>query len=132
MKSTIKKTRFPSKRNPAFIIPFLLFLLFSYLLTLSGLLILSLLLYKLSISESAVNIGIIVIYIFSTFLTAYLCGRKMKKKKFLWGILLGTSYFLVLLLISLITKQTNVILGTNVLTAYMLCAGAGTLGGMLA
>ena len=39
---------------------------------------------------------------------------------------------LVLLIISLITNQSNVILGTNVLTSFMICAGAGTLGGMLA
>jgi putative membrane protein (TIGR04086 family) len=56
----------------------------------------------------------------------------MKTKKFLWGFLLGTSYFLVLLVISLITNQSNVILGTNVLTSFIICTGAGTLGGMLA
>ncbi len=132
MNRNFKKSRLPMQGNPVYLITFSLFLLLSYLITIGGLLLLALLLYKISLSESAVNIGIIVIYILSTFLTSFICGRKMKKKKFLWGFLLGASYFLVLLVISLITNQSNVILGTNVLTSFMICAGAGTLGGMMA
>lgn len=132
MNHSFKKNRFPTQGNAVYLITLSLFLLLSYLITIGGLLLLALLLYKIPLSESAVNIGIIVIYILSTFLTAFICGRKMQKKKFLWGFILGTSYFLVLLVISLITNQSNVILGTNVLTSFMICAGAGTLGGMLA
>lgn len=132
MNRNFKKSHLPIQGNPVFLIPFSLFLLLSYLITIGGLLLLALLLYKIPLSESAVNIGIILIYILSTFLTSFICGKKMKTKKFLWGFLLGTSYFLVLLIISLITNQSNVILGTNVLTSFMICAGAGTLGGMLA
>lgn len=132
MNHSFKKNRFPTQGNAVYLITLSLFLLLSYLITIGGLLLLALLLYKISLSESAVNIGIIVIYILSTFLTAFICGRKMQKKKFLWGFILGTSYFLVLLVISLITNQSNVILGTNVLTSFMICVGAGTLGGMLA
>lgn len=132
MNHGFKKNKFPSRGNAIYLITLALFLLLSYLITIGGLLLLALLLYKIPLSESAVNIGIIVIYIFSTFLTAFICGRKMQKKKFLWGFILGSAYFLVLLVISLITNQSNVILGTNVLTSFMICAGAGTLGGMLA
>ncbi len=132
MNRNFKKNCFPTQGNAVYLITLSLFLLLSYLITIGGLLLLALLLYKIPLSESAVNIGIIVIYILSTFLTAFICGRKMQKKKFLWGFILGTSYFLVLLVISLITNQSNVILGTNVLTSFMICAGAGTLGGMLA
>lgn len=132
MNHGFQKTRFPSQGNAIYLITLSLFLLLSYLITIGGLLLLALLLYKIPLSESAVNIGIIVIYILSTFLTAFFCGRKMQKKKFLWGFILGSSYFLVLLIISMLTNQSNVILGTNVLTSFMICAGAGTLGGMLA
>lgn len=132
MSHRLTKPHFPMQSNAAYLITFSLFLLLSYLITIGGLLILALLLYKIPLSDSAVNIGIIVVYILSTFLTAFICGKKLKKKKFLWGFILGTSYFLVLLIISLITNQSTVILGTNVLTAFMICAGAGTLGGMLA
>ena len=132
MNHKIKKNKFPSQGNAIYFITLALFLLLSYLITIGGLLLLALLLYKIPLSESAVNIGIIIIYIFSTFLTSFICGKKMQKKKFLWGFILGSAYFLVLLAISLITNQSNVILGTNVLTSFMICAGAGTLGGMLA
>lgn len=132
MNRKFRKNRLPVQGNPVYLITFSLFLLLSYMITIGSLLLLALLLYKIPLSESAVNIGIIVIYILSTFLTAFICGRKMKKKKFFWGFLLGTSYFLILLVISLVTNQSNVILGTNVLTSFMICAGAGTLGGMLA
>lgn len=132
MNRNFKKSRISSQGNAVYLITLSLFLLLSYLITIGGLLLLALLLYKIPLSESAVNIGIIVIYILSTFLTAFVCGKKMQKKKFLWGFVLGTSYFLVLLVISLITNQSNVILGTNVLTSFMICAGAGTLGGMVA
>ena len=132
MNHGFKKSRFPSQGNAVYLITLALFLLLSYLITIGGLLLLALLLYKIPLSESAVNIGIIVVYILSTFLTAFVCGKKMQKKKFLWGFVLGSAYFLVLLAISLITNQSNVILGTNVLTSFMICAGAGTLGGMLA
>ena len=132
MNHNFKKKRLSPQGNAVYLITLSLFLLLSYLITIGGLLLLALLLYKIPLSESAVNIGIIIVYILSTFLTAFICGRKMQKKKFLWGFILGTSYFLVLLVISLITNQSNVILGTNVLTSFMICAGAGTLGGMLA
>ena len=132
MNHGFQKTRFPSQGNAIYLITLSLFLLLSYLITIGGLLLLALLLYKIPLSESAVNIGIIVIYILSTFLTAFFCGRKMQKRKFLWGFILGSAYFLVLLIISMLTNQSNVILGTNVLTSFMICAGAGTLGGMLA
>lgn len=132
MNHGLKKNRFPTQGNTVYLITLSLFLLLSYLITIGGLLLLALLLYKIPLSESAINIGIIVIYILSTFLTTFICGRKMQHKKFLWGFILGTAYFLVLLVISLITNQSNVILGTNVLTSFMICAGAGTLGGMLA
>ncbi len=132
MNRNFKKSRISSQGNAVYLITLSLFLLLSYLITIGGLLLLALLLYKIPLSESAVNIGIIVIYILSTFLTAFVCGKKMQKKKFLWGFVLGTSYFLILLVISLITNQSNVILGTNVLTSFMICAGAGTLGGMVA
>lgn len=119
-------------QNMVYVISFLLILTFSYIITIAGLLLLALLLYKIPLTDSSVNIGIIIIYIFSSFFGAFLCGKRMQNKKFIWGFLLGCSYFLVLLIISFITNQSTVILGTNVFTAFIICSAAGTLGGMLA
>jgi len=94
--------------------------------------LLAFLLYKIPLADSAVNIGIIIIYIISTFLAAFICGRKMKQKKFIWGFLLGIAYFAVLFIISLITRQSLDTLNNNIITAFLICAASGTLGGMLA
>lgn len=126
------KSRFPMQDNTVYAITFLIFLLSAYFITLVGLLILALLLYKVPLADSAVNIGIVVIYILSTFLASFICGRKLKKKKYLWGFLIGTAYFLILLLISFVTSKSTGGLSGNVLTTFIICAGAGTLGGMLA
>lgn len=127
-----QRTQIPIQNHAVYIVTFLIFLLLAYVITIGGLLVLAFLLYKIPLSDSAVNIGIVVIYTLSTFLTAFICGKKLQKKKFLWGLLLGAAYFLILLIISLITNQSTVSLGSNALTAFLICAGSGMLGGMLA
>ena len=126
------KTGFSLQNNSFYIVSFLIFLLLAYMITIDSLLILALLLYKIPLSDSAVSIGIVIIYILSTFLASFICGRKMKQKKFVWGLLIGIAYFLVLLIISFITNQSVGTFGSNAVTAFLICAGAGTLGGMLA
>lgn len=132
MNSHSTKSRLSMPNNSINVATFLFFLLLAYLITISGLLLMAFLLYKIPLADSAVNIGIIIIYIVSTFLAAFFCGRKMKQKKFIWGFLLGISYFAILFIISFITKQSLDTLGNNIITAFLICVGSGTLGGMLA
>jgi len=132
MNSHSTKSKLSMPNNSIYIVTFLLFLLLAYLITIGGLLLMAFLLYKIPLSDSAVNIGIVIIYIISTFLSAFICGRKMKQKKYIWGFLLGISYFIILFIISLITKQSLDSLGNNTITAFLICVGSGTLGGMLA
>lgn len=111
---------------------FLLKLLaFSYILTAVFLLILSMLLYKFRLSETIINIGIVVIYIAATFLTGFLAGKKTGTKKYLWGLLLGAGYFLILTFISLIINHGISDFSGNFLSTLFLCVGSGMLGGML-
>ena len=132
MNRNIPKVRMPMQKNPAVAIIFMIFLLLAYVITTVGLMILAFLLYKFPLDESAVSIGIIIIYIFSTFLTSFICGKKCKKRKFLWGLGIGSAYFVILLLLSLLMNESVVSLGTNVVTSLLICAGSGMLGGMLA
>lgn len=132
MKRNIPKMRMPLQKNPAAAIIFMLFLLLAYVFTTVGLMVLAFLLFKFSMGESAVSAGVIVIYILSTFLASFICGRKCKSKKFLWGLAIGSSYFVILLLLSLVINESVVALGTNVVTSMLICAGSGMLGGMLA
>ena len=107
-------------------------LLFSYVLTAGLLILLALLLYRFSLQEKIVNIGIIVIYIAVTFLAGLLAGKRAGSRKFLWGLCMGTLYFAVLALVSLAVNRSIADVATNFVTVFCLCAGSGMLGGMLA
>lgn len=106
-------------------------LLFSYILTGGLLLLLALLLYRFGLSEKIVSIGIILIYIGTTFFAGFVTGKKMKTRKFLWGLLLGSAYFIVLVIISLVVNRSIGDMTDSFLTTLVLCAGGGMLGGML-
>jgi putative membrane protein (TIGR04086 family) len=106
-------------------------LLLSYILTAGMLLILAFLLFKLNLTEKPVSIAIIGIYVISTFFAGYVTGRKLQNKKFLWGLLMGAAYFVVLALVSLAVKQSPDTLGNSFFTTMVLCAGGGMLGGMV-
>lgn len=105
-------------------------LLFAYILTGGFLLLLALLLYKFSLSEKTVSICIIGIYIISSLFAGFVMGKKAGEKKFLWGLLTGVLYFLVLAAVSLIVNHTLKDMAGNFFTVFFLCAGSGMLGGM--
>jgi len=107
-------------------------LLFSYVLTAGLLLLLALMLYRFSLQEKIVNIGIIVIYIAVTFLAGLLAGKRAGSRKFLWGLCMGTLYFAVLALVSLAVNRSIADVATNFVTVFCLCAGSGMLGWMVA
>lgn len=106
-------------------------LLFSYLLTAGLLLLLSLLLYRFSLSERIVSVSITGIYIVVTFLAGFLAGKREGSRKFLWGLMMGCLYFLILTLVSLIVNHGIPSLSASFFTVLVLCAGSGMLGGML-
>ncbi len=106
-------------------------LLFSYILTAGLLLLLALLLYKLGLSEGVVAIAIVVIYVVSTFFAGFMTGKKLQNKKFLWGLLMGCAYFVVLALVSLVINHSGAALGDSFFTTFILCAAGGMLGGMI-
>lgn len=62
-------------------------------------------LYRLDLSEAVVKIGIVAIYIAACFVGGFIIGKWTQDKKFLWGLLVGTLYFLLLFVISLLLKM---------------------------
>lgn len=106
-------------------------LLLSYLLTTGLLLLLALLLYRFDLTEKVVSACIVGIYILVTFLAGFLAGKREGNRKFLWGLLLGGLYFLILIVISLIVNQGMGEVAGNFFTVLILCCGSGMLGGML-
>ena len=106
-------------------------LLCAYIITGILLLVLALLLYKLGLSEENVNAGVILIYVISTFASGFVMGKLTGTRKFLWGILTGVLYFVLLVLISLGLYHSLQADAVNLATTFLLCAGGGMLGGMV-
>ena len=113
-------------------IQFLKALLASYIVTGIGLFLLTFLLYKFEWDEQMVTAGIIVIYVLSTFVGGFIMGKLKKNRKFIWGLLMGLLYFVLLFGISFGVYRSFDGNGTSVITTLLLCAGGGMLGGMLA
>ena len=106
-------------------------LLAAYLLTGGALLFLALLLYRFQLSGQAVNIGIVVIYTAAAFLAGFFAGKGTGERRFLWGLLAGTLYFVLLALLTLLVNHGFKDFGNHFFTTLMICAGSGMLGGML-
>lgn len=106
-------------------------LLFSYILTGVLLAVLSFLLYKLGLGEKVVAVAIIGIYVAATFFAGFMAGKKMRSRKYLWGLLEGAAYFLILAVISAFAGEEGVAFGRSFFTTLALCTGGGMLGGML-
>lgn len=106
-------------------------LFISYISTGVFLLILTGLLYRFDLSEKVVTVGVILIYVLSTFIGGFVIGKMAKTRRFVWGLSMGIAYFGLLLLISLAVYRTLQGDGTQILTTFALCAGGGMLGGML-
>ncbi len=106
-------------------------LLLSYILTGVLLLVMALLLYKLELSESLVSLGVVVIYIIATFCGGLVMGKCTENKKYIWGLVIGCAYFLILLIVSLLVNFSVGEITRDVLTTWLICAGSGMIGGML-
>ena len=107
-----------------------IYLLISYAMTALILLVIAFLLYKMKLSEKIVSGGIILTYIAATFLVGYLSGKKMKKKRYLWGLGMGFAYYVVFIILSLIINRGDMEVSRTILTTLVLCMGGGMLGGM--
>lgn len=106
-------------------------LLAAWVLSIGLLLLLALLLYALDLSVKMVSLGVILIYIVSSLLAGFLGGKRMGSRKFLWGLIMGSLYFVLLALISVVVNQSAGSVADNFLKVYIICAGSGMLGGML-
>ena len=94
------------------------------------LLLMALLLFKLELNESKFSLGMTAVYVLSCFFGGLAAGKGGKKKKFLWGLLTGAVYFLVLFLLSWNLGAERDGFLSLILTGA-LCLGGGMLGGMI-
>ena len=106
-------------------------LLFQYIITGVLLALLAFLLYKTGLGEKTVSIAIIVIYVAATLFGGWMVGKRMGNRRFMWGLLMGCGYFLLLTICSLIMGGENIQVGNSFWTTLMICACSGMLGGMI-
>ena len=106
-------------------------LLGGYAVTFLGIMILALLLFLMQISEKAVDVGILVIYFLACFIAGYMIGKMKKNRKFLWGMVTGVCYYIILMAVSFLTYKTLGENGNDLITTFFICGGSSTLGGMV-
>ena len=110
-------------------------LLVMYLISGILLLLLAALLYRFELSEGTVKVGIVAIYIISGFVGGFFIGKQMQDKKYLWGLMAGSIYFLLLFILSLVfkngTDEAVVFDAVRIITTMILCAVSSMAGGMV-
>ena len=107
-------------------------LLASYIVTGILLLVLTFFMYKFELNEKIVSAAIVGIYVVSTLIGGVIIGKLTKSKRYLWGMVLGIIYFVLLLLITLGVYRTLNGDSVSIVTSLILCAGGGMTGGMIA
>ena len=106
-------------------------LLASYIVTGILLLVLTFFMYKFELNEKIVSAAIVGIYVVSTLIGGMIIGKLTKSKRYLWGMVLGIIYFVLLLLITLGVYRTLNGDSVSIVTSLILCAGGGMTGCMI-
>ena len=106
-------------------------LLLSYIITAFILLILSFLMLKLDLSGTVISVGIQFVYIISAFAGGFFVGKKVEQKKFLWGLVMGIFYFIVVMLISIFLNRSTPLTLSSLLIVFVISTLSGMIGGMI-
>lgn len=106
-------------------------LLFAYALTGVFLMLLAFLLFTFDMGQAAVSAGIVAVYVLACLAGGFMAGKIMRKDKYLWGILTGLAYFLLLLVVSFTADGRWDMTISHAVTTFFMCIGGGALGGML-
>ena len=106
-------------------------LLLMYVVTAMLLFLLAVLVQRFNWDNNAISIGISTVYVISCFIGGFFVGKVQQNKKFIWGILIGLAYVIIMLVITLVVKHGFHSTVSAFVTNLLLCLGSGMLGGML-
>ena len=106
-------------------------LVISYILSASALFVLAALLYYLDIKSEQIRIGMLITYAAACFAGGFYIGRKVKKREFLWGLIVGMLYYSIHMgaVIAIEGSLPDQIVPVTALA--LLCMGSGMCGGMV-
>lgn len=105
--------------------------LMAYIVTGLLLLLISFLAYRFEIEERFINIGITLTYLLSSFVGGFGAGKMIKRRRFVWGIIVGILYIGFLYGISFAVYGRNGVEDIYELLPIVLCVGGGMFGGMM-
>ncbi len=106
-------------------------LFLSYILTFFMLIILAFIAYRWELKDKTISIVLIITYIIATSLGGFLTGKKIKEKKFLWGLGLAVIYLILFCVLAIAFHGISGFATANTITTIILCLASGMLGGML-
>ncbi|MEY8337835.1 TIGR04086 family membrane protein [Lachnospiraceae bacterium 62-35] len=106
-------------------------LLISYSFTAVLLVILAFLLYQFHLGEKQIGLAVDVIYVFTCLIGGFIAGKTVRQRRFLWGILAGSLYFLILLAVSFALQKGFASDTSAMIRVLAMCAGGGMIGGMI-
>lgn len=94
------------------------------------LLLLTTIIWKMDGGGRLLSGGIIAVYVISCMIGGGMVGKVMGKQKFLWGMVIGVSYFLILLFIGIFMIRIPLSGNMQIISGGMICAISGMVGGM--
>ena len=102
-----------------------------YAVTAILLFLLALLMQKFQLEQPAVTLGISISYVIACFVGGFLMGKVQRTKKFIWGILMGLAYMIIMLMITMAVKHGLHSNMSEFIMNLLLCLASGMLGGMI-
>lgn len=91
----------------------------------------ALILQKLQPSESGIRMGVKILYVAVNLIGGLMAGKIMQQRRFLWGAVMGVSYFVLLSLVSFIVHGGFYVDIRHTAVVLMLCVAGGMAGGMI-
>lgn len=113
------------------IIPVAKTIVVTAIVTIAMLMILALLLLKVGFEDKTVLIGIGIIYFAANMAGGFIIGKVKGKRRFIWGLAVGITYFLVLSLVSFLVTGQVYQGDMPVIAGLLCCVGGGFIGGII-
>lgn len=106
-------------------------LLFSSFLTGILMLLVAFLMYQAGLSETAAAPMVVAAYVLSAFLGGIYFAKHGEKRRFLWGMVFGLSFYVVYLLVSACAGSLTDMKTGEVVSMLAFSVAAGMVGGMV-
>ena len=106
-------------------------LFFSALILTLSILLLAFLMMKTGWGDSVVYPVLIAFFCLSVFIGGRYFAKHAESKRFLWGILFGTAFFALYLIVNYTLSENNMLLSEHAMIFLLSAVGSGCVGGML-